>query len=405
MEIVLSSIAGPPHIVASHQTISGKVTFLNNQDRPTVFVTISLVGKSEVAFTKGKSVYQGRATLFAISQTLHDGPLVKKDFEWPFEFTFPKVTDGEEKKWKAIPPFQVTEGHQLPPSMVFDMEDFDQNSGKGGVIYILQAKFSKSLNSSAFSSSETARINLYYLPYRQSETPALKIALVGKETFHCSSKLLDPAREKPKSFFKRMKTPTSTFEVAITAPQVVYDGCPLPIILSLTHDLQNSTAPGVPIVRLTSCIITLTRMIYVAGRAIFEDDAKFLAGELLLKKEGLDIALSESQNLAELLSVPTFRTKYGLTFATYNLVQAFKFMVKVTLECVDKRFWTELRSKNIVVLSPFTRERLENGGRDPASVLLGMHSISDDDDIEAAVVSGMDLLVSSIGIGISAGFL
>ncbi|KAH8682880.1 hypothetical protein BGZ60DRAFT_398892 [Tricladium varicosporioides] len=408
MSIVLSSPPGPLHIVTSDQVISGKVIFSNQRDRPTGVVTISLLGKSETLFKKGKSVYQGSATLFRLSKTLHDGALSQNQYEWPFEFTFPKVTAGEKKKWLAIPPYQVTESHQLPISMAFDAEDFENNIGRGIIIYMLETQFTKSGNPSSFGKSESARLALYYIPYRDSKTPSPHISPLGKETFTCSSKLLDTTSEKPKSFLKRFTTPRSVFEVSISAPTVLYAGGSLPITLSLTHDLQTSTAPAVPTVRLTSCSIMLIRTMHAAGRAMFEDDGKFSIVENLLVKENLDIPLSESQDLSEILDLGSFRTRFGMGFATYNMAQTFKIMVKVTLGCVDKRFWTELRSRNILVVSPFTREALEfelqkGGGGEVATLLKGLNDIGEGLDVDFLK---MDALAGILGAaGVAASFM
>ena len=396
LAIVVSAGSGPLHIVTSGQIISGKVTFANKQDHPAGIVTVSLVGKTKTTFNKGRSVYYGSATLFNLSETLHDGTLPPKDYEWPFEFTFPEVTAGEKKKWLDTPPYQVAEGHALPPSMMFDSKDFERDSGKGAIVYMLEAKFSKSSKSSIFSSAERAEVALYYIPYRKLETPAPKVGLVGKESITCSSKLLGPAGEKPKGLFKRLKVPCSVFEVAITAPQTIYVGAPIPITLLLTHDLQKSTAPQAPTVKLTSCVVSLIRTMHAAGKAVFEDDGQFSIMEILLKKEKLDIPLSESQNLSELLSLPNFETKHGMSFSTYNIAQTFKFMVKLTLECADKTFWTELRSRNILILSPFTKDLVEKGGGNPTSLLLKMNNIREDDEI-----NGAGMLIDILGIGVA----
>lgn len=346
-------------------------------------------------FNKGRTVYHGTAVLFRISKTLSDGPLGPGRHEWSFEFTFPEVTEGEKKKWLDIPPYNVKDGQPLPPSMVFDSKQFDRDSGKGAVVYLLEAKFAKAEKTSIFGSDKTAYYPLYFVPYRKYETPAAKIGVVGKETFTCNSKLLGAQGEKPKSFLKRFKTPTSVFEVSVTAPQIVWVGGPLPITLLLKHDLEKSTAPDVPTVTLTSCTISLIRTMHATGKAIMEDDGQYSISELLGKKEKLEIPLGESHDLSALCALSDFQSKYGMSFATYNLAQTFRLLVKLELTCADKRFWTELRS-NLVILSPFTKELLEKNGGDPASFLVGMNSTGDDED-----VSG-ELLLSILGIGVSA---
>lgn len=379
LQIELPPSSGPLHIVTADQLIAGKVTFSNIQERPTVIVTISLIGVSETAFAKGRTAYYGKATLFQLSTTLHDGHLPQRDYEWPFEFTFPKVTAGEKKKWLDVTPFQVNEGHPLPPSMFFNAEGPERSEGKGGVIYYLEASFAKSSKSSIFTSAKNASLPVFYIPCRKVQTPGPQIASVGKESFTCSSKLLDPKAEKPKSFLKRFKTPHSVFQVAVTAPHVIYSGGPIPIMLSLTHDLQNSTAPEPPTIIMTSCTIALIRTMSAVGRAIFEDSGKFTTLEILYHKENLDIALSPSQNLSELFSYSELQSKLSLSYGTYNLAAKFKFRVKITLECVGEKFWTELYSPRPVhILSPFTKETFEKGdvNVDPASFAAGMNNIN-----------------------------
>jgi hypothetical protein len=403
MAIVLSSSPGPLHIVRCGQTISGKVIFSNNKDQPTGTVTVSLVGTAETSFQKSRTVYNGKATLFHFSETLHDGFLPQNQYEWPFKFTFPTITVGDKKKWLDVPPFQVTEGHTLPPSMASESEDFDRNTGKGAVVYKLTSTFSKSPKVSIFGPSESAYLTLYHIPRRKFEIPDPQIALMGKANFTCVSEILGSTGGKSKpSLFKRIRTPRSIFEVAITTPLAIYVGGPLPIILSLTHDLQNSTAPDVPIIKLTSCQVTLLRTMHAVGKSILEEDGKFSNAEIILGREKLDIPLLETQNLSEILALPDFRTKFGMSFATYNLAQTFKLMVKVTVECAGKSFWTELRSRNINILSPFTKDTLERESENPASLLLNMNGIIEDNGEKGAVAAaGVSLLLGVLGIATS----
>ena len=313
MAIVLSSSTGPLHIVTSDQIISGKVIFPNKKERPMGIVTISLLGTAETTFSKGRTIYNGKATLFHLSKTLYEGLLPQNQNEWPFEFTFPTITGGEKKKWLAVAPFQVTEGHQLPPSMISEAEDFENNTGKAAVVYMLESTFCKSPKSSKSSPLESTCLTLYHIPHRNVEVPDPKIAIMGKESFTCTSKLLDPTAEKTKSsFFKRTKTPRSIFEVSIATPHIVYVGGPLDITLSLAHDLQNSTVKEVSTVRLTSCTVTLLRTMHTAGKAIFEDDGKFFGAELYWRGQSFQF---RSRHLKISRRSSTFQMVFGLSLA------------------------------------------------------------------------------------------
>lgn len=406
MDIILSSISGPPYVVTSDQVLSGTVRFVNEKKSPSGFITISLIGRAETTFNKGRTVYQSTATLFNNQQTLHDGPLNTEN-EWKFEFTFPKVTTGEKKKWLDVPPYQVNDGHKLPPSTIFDSGNIERDSGKGFIVYFLEARFSKfeSKSTSIFASSEPdARVLLYHIPYRQTEVPGAQIAGMGKESYTVSSKLLDPnsVSGEKKSFFKKFKTPTSIFEVAVTAPRVVYVGGPLPVTLTLKHDLQGSTAPKPPVVKLKSCSLLIVRTMHSVGKAVMEEDGQYSTMELIAGKNDLDIPLSETNSLSDILDLSAFRTTYGMTFATYNIAQSFRFLLKATFECAEKQLWTELKSSEIYVLPPFTKERLDREGGDLVHLLQGLNVRSEGGgDVDAA---GTGMLESVLGLAAAAVF-
>jgi hypothetical protein len=86
------------------------------------------------------------------------------------------------------------------------------SAGEGSVSYKIEAQFSKSPKLSLFSSSESANLDLYYLPFRKFQEPDPQIYFMGRRRFTCKSELLGPkVIGKSKSFFKRSKTPTSAF--------------------------------------------------------------------------------------------------------------------------------------------------------------------------------------------------
>jgi hypothetical protein len=216
----------------------------------------------------GSRLYSGTATLFQLSNTLHEGHLSPGEYEWPFEFKFPNGTSGEEKAWSAISPYGVSEGHQLSPPMTFDSVQA-LATGEGPVRYKNEAKFSKSPKASLFSSSESANLDLYYLPFRKLEEPDPQIYFMGRRQFTCKSELLDPkGTGKSKSFFKKSKAPTSAFQVALNLPAVVYVGGPLPIYIGLSHDPQNSTSPVAPTATLTSCTVAIIRTVHARGKLL-----------------------------------------------------------------------------------------------------------------------------------------
>jgi hypothetical protein len=79
-------------------------------------VTVSFVGRSLARIKEGSRLYSETATLFQLSNALHEGHLSPGKYEWPFECIFPNGTSGEGRAWSASSPYKVSEGHQLPPS-------------------------------------------------------------------------------------------------------------------------------------------------------------------------------------------------------------------------------------------------------------------------------------------------
>jgi hypothetical protein len=61
-------------------------------------VTVSLVGRSQAKIKEGSRLYSGTAILFQQSNTLNEGHLSPREYEWSFEFIFPTGTSGEGKK-------------------------------------------------------------------------------------------------------------------------------------------------------------------------------------------------------------------------------------------------------------------------------------------------------------------
>jgi hypothetical protein len=392
LKIELSPSVGAAHIVTSDQKIPGKVIFTNQQTRPVGAVTVFLVGRSHAKIKEGSRLYTGTATLFQLSNTLHEGYLSPGEYEWPFEFTFPKGTSGEETAWSASPPYQVSEGHQLPPTMTFDSIQA-LAEGEGSISYKLEARWSVSPKPSLFSSSEKGNLDLYYLPYRKVQDPDPKFYFMGRRQFTCKSELLDPQSSgKSKSFFKRSKAPSSLFQVAFNVPEIVYIGGPLPIYIGLSHDLKASTAPEVPTVTLTSCTVSIVRTVYARGKLLkMEGNHELTTREVLLTKDNLDIPLAEQQNLSEIIGLSGVESKFGLSFATYNIVQTCKLEIKFKLKCVDKTFSGELDSGKFIVLSPLTKDAVEKGGN-PSSILQDMGQS------DRAGASVMNLAFTLLGI-------
>jgi hypothetical protein len=182
LKVELGPSLGSAHIVTSGQTIPIKVIFANKQDRPEGIVTVSL-GRSQAKIKEGSRLYSRTAALFHLSNTLQEGRLSPGEYEWSFEFILPSGTSGKEKAWAATSPYKVSEGHQLPPSMAFDSVQA-LAAGEGSVSYKIEAKFSKSPKPSLFSSSESADLDLYYLPFRKLEEPDPQIYFMGSDSSH-----------------------------------------------------------------------------------------------------------------------------------------------------------------------------------------------------------------------------
>jgi len=87
-----------------------------------------------------------------------------------------------------------------------------------------------------------------------------------------------------------------------------------------------------------------------------------------MPKDTLEIPLTEVQSLSEIMDLPVVGTQFGLSFATYKVVQTYKLEVKFKLKCMDKTFSGELDSQRFIVLSPLTKEVVEKTGS-PALIL------------------------------------
>jgi hypothetical protein len=68
-----------------------------------------------------------------------------------------------------------------------------------------------------------------------------------------------------------------------------------------------------------------------------------------MTKDTLEIPLTEVLNLSEIMDPPVVGTQFGLSFATYNIVQTCTLEVKFKLKCADKTFSGELDSQRFTV--------------------------------------------------------
>ena len=268
--------------------ISGTVSLQGNDDIDVQHIAISLIARCKTKITKSRgnnsrTTYRGRAPLIQVRQGLFTGPhTLHLGHSWPFSFTVPERCEAV-----GADPFKTDRGafnldrHQsLPP--VFQSQNFSFGySAESFITYQLEASLTGS-RMKLFSSGDVETTKtLRFMTSRDVEMPEPQLIAMIWPIF-CASLRLEPGRENDSlSFtekFKSMRTsklPTARFTIRMQLPTVGVPNMNLPVVLSVEHDIEGSSASSPPLVMMKKCSVFLrayTHIQAIRNEIILSDD-------------------------------------------------------------------------------------------------------------------------------------
>ncbi len=257
-------------------TISGTVSVHGKEDLDVQFIAISLVARCETRIRqiqkfKRPTIYRGRAPLFHDRKELFTGPhTLHPGHSWPFSFTLPLRCAAV-----GVDPFKQTDGPfnvDLPPAItpaIMSVELFSNLSIECFISYQLEATLVGSRTKLLSSGSFDATKILHFTTSRNIDIPEPQLTTKTRPII-CSSLHLEPGREYEKlSFKEKMKSirtsklPTAKFTIETLFPLLGVVNRTLPIILSIDHDIEGSSAPAPPMVLLKKCSVYIKSFTHI----------------------------------------------------------------------------------------------------------------------------------------------
>ena len=356
----------------------GTVSLHGDTDIDVLSITISLVARCKSKYTRKTNqssvTYRGRAEICSQQHTLFQGPnTMRTAHDWNFAFTLPsRCTSHCQDPFKdQLGGFNLDPYQSLPP--IFHSENYGFGwSAHCFISYELQAHLTRE---KTFARDISATRALDFHTTREVECPNPQ-PQPSQRTITCSSPALKPGHEEIPLTFKdkvkglyTSKFPEARFKLMMTIPSVVVAGKPCPFFLEVEHDIEGSSAPAPPLIRLKKVSIVLlgrTQIQCIRNEIFRGGDEKRSWGDTTLicsrdysQKMGEAPLVTEPVDLRELMDVTVPRTCKP-SFATFNITRRYEFQVRITVECAQKSFKAEFTNSRVTLLAAAYSSRDDN---------------------------------------------
>ena len=350
-------------------TIAGSVSLHGDIDIDVETITISLLArcKTKIIRNSGQSsvTNRGRATLYYERRTLFQGPhTLHSAHEWDFEMTLPARCTGRshDRFTEEYRRYNQDPQQELPPSFQSTYHSFGW-SADSFIKYELQAHL---VRSKTFAIDLKANKLLSFVTMRDVERPAPQLKRFPR-LLACSSHILQPGREDSALTFKdrlegvfSRKIPCARFTVNLYLPRVAVLEQHLPMFLGLDHDIEGSSCPSPPLVRLKKMLLELRQMtdVQCIREELLHEGNEFRSWENSVFLSACDFSerMHEAPLVTERMDLRTvlqarIRGSQSPTFSTFNIRRTYAFCVNLTLECAQKNVKAEIRSGDVTVLA------------------------------------------------------
>ncbi|KAL2040133.1 hypothetical protein N7G274_007036 [Stereocaulon virgatum] len=354
-------------------TISGTVSVQGNDDIDVQHIAISLIARCKTKIIKSRgnnshTTYRGRAPLIQVRQRLFTGPhTLHPGHSWPFSFTVPERCEavGADSFKTDMGAFNLDRHQILPP--VFQSQNFSFGcSAESFITYELVASLANS-RMKLFSSGDSESIKtLRFMTSRDVEIPEPQLRTMIWP-ISCASLRLEPGREND-SFtfmekFKSMRTsklPMARFTINMQLPTVGVPNMNLPVILSVEHDIEGSSASSPPLVFLKKCSVFLhayTHIQAIRNEIICSDDIERDWDETheIARCDfsgQMDRAppITEHSDLQSFMKIP-ISPYYTPSFRAFNIRRYYKLGIRLSVECAQKTFKSEFETCKFALLA------------------------------------------------------
>ncbi|KAK3178277.1 hypothetical protein OEA41_000410 [Lepraria neglecta] len=355
-------------------TISGTVSLHGNEDIDVQFIAISLVARSKTKIRKSQAnnsstTYRGRAPLIQSKRGLFTGPhTLHPGHSWPFSFALPEccAAVGADPFKEERGPFNLDRQQSLPPA--FNSSNFSYGySAECFITYELEASLVGS-RAKLFSSGDLESTRtLQFMTTRDVEIPEPQLT-TKTWPISCASLRLEPGRENDSLTFKEKlksmrtsKLPMARFTIRMQLPTVGVPNMNLPIILSVEHNIEDSSAPSPPLVILKKCSIFLRAYTHIQAirNEIFNshdiernwDETHEIAHCDFSGQMDKAPPITEHSDLQYLMKIVIPR-HHKPSFSTFNIRRYYNLGIRLSVECAQKTFKSELETYHFDLLAP-----------------------------------------------------
>lgn len=371
------TIHDPKPAYPANSTISGTVHFTSKSDLVVDRIWITLTGRSRSTFVIKRNLYYtafygAQVRFLHMEQDLLQGPstLGPKQHSWDFSLKIPALSNSWEGSFfrpgsRCYDPatgrarFDDSIGQPLPPS--FCMTQYMPFCAFQGLVYYkLKVRLTRAKRVFlVHKNSKTAKM-LVVLSIRDIAEPSPQ-SLSQRQPFDRRSLRLFPdheeyslsAREMLQSIVHSSKDfPLARFRLRLSTPRIGVLGQPLPIFLSVEHDVNISTTEAPPLVYLKRVrVVVKTRVnIRVVRYLVFRQrrDRVLRWKRSYKMAQGFShgahhtraspVPVTDQMDLRKLMALDLDPKSLSPDFSTFNVAVHHELTAKVVVECARKRF-------------------------------------------------------------------
>lgn len=258
---------GHQHYYLPGQSLSGKVAYTMNSQKKISQVVVALNGESYSLVTCGGGDHHiERIVLFHITQTLFRGPYTvqPQTLELPFSLTIPETTqyvryDSEKDSTEFL-----SERHLLPPTFSTSM-----HHGQAWIRYKLIVQ----VNPDNHSKKKRVELELRIVQPSQTlpqsmplQTCRFREVLWGSRTLRETQHTFKQKLAHVFTSDTSLATPVIRFDATVSMPSSGSPYTPLPISMSVKHELKGANDPSNPLLVLYSLEIKLEALSFIRAK-------------------------------------------------------------------------------------------------------------------------------------------
>lgn len=327
--------------------IKGDIILRNPNTAFGVEAAVKFVGVARTKIGSRINIHQpqhsSETTLFQYIRDLGTGSKTAEGTVWPFEFHFPSGTQSGstiKNRYSGDQNFHRNPGHSLPPSFRGGPRPTEMENGV--VRYTVEAIVTKPYSTHPFPGTLRYGKPIPFCPVRDTENHQPILSPIAKTlTVSCSLSQLYTS-ESDTALNPSVQTRDLSFTINTHTPNSTCAGSKLPIKIGVAHDLTQHSLPAIPPVYLRSVHIDLESITKIRTPALYlglgqEPQECWTEKSKIAESGPINIPLSESWDVQELIKNMNVSDIVTPTFKTFNIARTYTLQVAVEVQCLERK--------------------------------------------------------------------